>query len=235
MIEFNTEVLEVIQRTKDVKSFRFRTEEGADFQAGQWFFLTIKVGEEEQTKPFSFSNSPTEKGYIEFTKRLTQSDFSKTLDKLGPGDTARIKMPYGNFSLEEGGKKILFLSGGIGITPVRSMCRYATDTGADVDIALLYGNASEDEIVFRDDFDAMQKENSNLKVIHTLACPVGSWKGCCGFIDKSMICREFPDSAERVFYVCGPPAMVNCITPVLKSQLGVPDDRIILERFMGYE
>ncbi|MDP8299057.1 MAG: FAD-binding oxidoreductase [Candidatus Tantalella remota] len=234
MIEFNTEVLEVIQRTKDVKSFRFRSKEDADFTAGQWFFLTIKIGEEEQTKPFSFSNSPTEKGYLEFTKRLTQSDFSKTLDKLVPGDVAKIKMSYGNFSLEAGGKKILILSGGIGITPVRSMCKYATDTGLDVDIALLYGNAAEDEIVFRDDFDAMQKENSFLKVVHTLACPVDGWKGCCGFIDKNMIFREFPDCDERVYYVCGPPAMVNCLTPVLKEGMGVSDDRIILERFMGY-
>ena len=62
MIEFETEVSDIIQRTHDVKSFRFRTKEDVDFKPGQFFFVTIKIEGMERTKHFSFSNSPTESG-----------------------------------------------------------------------------------------------------------------------------------------------------------------------------
>ena len=82
MIEFETRVLDVIERTHDGKSFRFEIKEDADYKPGQFFLVTIKVAGEERRKPFSFSSSPTEKGYVEFTKRITDSPFSKALDGL---------------------------------------------------------------------------------------------------------------------------------------------------------
>ena len=127
MVTFETEVSDVIQRTHNVKSFRFKRDESADFKAGQFFLVTIKISGQERTKHFSFSSSPTEKGYIEFTKKLTGSDFSKALDGLKTGDRAKLKMPYGSFTFEGGYKKIAFLSGGIGITPIRSICKYVVD------------------------------------------------------------------------------------------------------------
>ncbi|NQS99821.1 MAG: xylene monooxygenase, partial [Candidatus Omnitrophica bacterium] len=71
MATFETEVLEVISRTPGVKSFRFKTAQQARFLPGQFFLLTIKIDSKEATKHFSFSNSPTENSYIEFTKRIT--------------------------------------------------------------------------------------------------------------------------------------------------------------------
>ena len=238
MVEFDTKVIEVIKRAPGVKSFRFKNQENAGFRAGQWFFLTIKVGEEDQKKPFSFSNSPTEKGYIEFTKRITDSDFSKTLDSMEAGRAAKISMPYGNFSIEDDPGKVVFLSGGIGITPVRSMCKYAADMKLDTDMVLLYGNAREEDIVFKQDFDRMQAESVNFRAVYTLTCPEApssGWQGCCGFINVSMLKNEIPDYDERVFYVCGPPTMVKCLVDELKDGLQIPQDRIRMENFVGYE
>jgi len=236
--EFEAEVIEVLERTKDVKSFRFKRSEEACFTAGQYFMLFIDVSGEEKCKPFSFSSAPTEKEYIEFTKRLTGSDFSNALDKLKKGDTVRIKMPFGSFSLTSAGSgKVAFLSGGIGITPVRSICKDATDRSLSEDIVLIYGNSSEDEIVFKDDLSGMEQANPNLKVIYTLTCTdaPAEWKGCCGFIDKVMIEKEMPDFNERMFYVCGSPYMVKCLVASLKDELKIPDDRIVVEHFLGYE
>jgi len=238
ILEFETEVIEVAQRAKDVKSFRFKRSEEADFTAGQYFMLFIDVNGEEKCKPFSFSSSPTEKEYIEFTKKLTGSDFSNALDKMKKGDKVRIKMPFGSFTLDTAkDEKVAFLSGGIGITPIKSMCKYATDLCLTEDIVLLYGNNSIDEIVFKDDLDVMQQANPNLKVVYTLTCVDAKeeWKGCCGFIDKVMIEKEMPDFKERIFYVCGSPYMVKCMVASLKDELKITDDRIVVEHFLGYE
>ncbi|NQT23376.1 MAG: oxidoreductase, partial [Candidatus Omnitrophica bacterium] len=95
MIESETKVLEIIPRIKNVKSFRFKPNEDVDFKPGQFFFVTIKDNGGELTKHFSFSNSPTEKEYVEFTKKLSESDYSKALNKLKPGDWARLRLPNG--------------------------------------------------------------------------------------------------------------------------------------------
>ncbi len=237
MIEFDTEVLDVIQRTHDVKSFRFRTGEDAKFKPGQFFFITIKVNAEEKKKHFSFSNSPTEKGYLEFTKRITDSEFSRALDRLKIGDWARIKMPYGSFVLGGGNERIVFLSGGIGITPIRSICKFVSDTGLPTDIVLLYGNHKQEDIIFRQDLDRMGSTNKNIRIVYTLTSPDidrQAWSGRAGYIDDEMIKQEIRDYNERTFYICGPPGMVEGLTDILKNKLSIQENKIKTENFAGY-
>ncbi|MBU0533843.1 MAG: FAD-dependent oxidoreductase [Candidatus Omnitrophica bacterium] len=231
---FETEVVDIIQRTHDVKSFRFKTEESVNFKPGQFFFVTIKIDGEEKTKHFSFSNSPTEKGYIEFTKRITDSDYSKALGKLKIGDWAKLKMPLGQFTFEGEYPKIAFVSGGIGITPIRSICKFVTDKKIPTDIILLYGNRTEEDIAFRDDLAEMQKLNENLRVIYTLDNPSKKWEGRIGHINDEMIREEIEDFKERIFYICGPPKMVEMLEGILKDKLSVTSDRIKIENFSGY-
>jgi glycine betaine catabolism B len=237
MLIFETEVIDVIDRAPGVKSFRFNSADDLVFKPGQFFFISIMIDSQERTKHFSFSNSPTEKGYIEFTKRLTASEFSNALNILKPGDWAKIKAPMGNFTYEPGLKKAAFLSGGIGITPIRSMCKFISDKGISSDIVLLYGNNTEADIIFRQDLDEMAENNKHLKIVYTLSdiSSVGKhWKGRTGFIDKLMIAEEIPDYSERDFYICGPPAMVSSLAGLLERDLKVNNSNIIIENFTGY-
>ena len=234
MVTFETEVSDIIQRTHNVKSLRFKKKEDVDFKPGQFFFVTIKIGEEERTKHFAFSNSPTEKEYIEFTKKLTDSEFSKALDQLTTGDWAGLKMPYGSFAFEGEYKKIAFLSGGIGITPIRSICKYVVDKKLDTDIILLYGNRTSKDIVFKEDFDAMRKGHSQLKVTHVLSQGDSGWEGKRGHIDSRLIKEEIPDYSERRFYICGPPLMVEAMKKILLDELNLSAEQIIIENFTGY-
>jgi len=234
MVEFETEVSEVIARTHNVKSFRFKRKEDLDFKAGQFFFVTIKIDNEEKTKHFSFSNSPTEKTYTEFTKKLTGSEFSKALDRLKVGDWARLRMPYGSFTFGGEYNKIAFLSGGIGITPIRSICKYIIDKKIDTDIVLLYGNRTINDIVFREDFDAMQKESPKLKVVHILSEQQTDWSGKVGYINAQLIREEIHDYIERKFYICGPPLMVEAMKKILLSELMLSKENIATENFTGY-
>ncbi|MFV1976976.1 MAG: ferredoxin--NADP reductase [Candidatus Scalindua sp.] len=237
--EFETGVIDVIQRTRDIKSFRFSVPQdiNVDFKAGQYFVLTIKIKGQGAAKHFSFSNSPTEKGYVEFTKRITGSEFSQALDQLKKGDWAKLKMPYGFFTFEGEHEKIAFLSGGIGITCIRSMCKFVTDKKLPADIVLIYSNKIENDIVFREDFLQMQAENRKLKVVHTLTSPdidTGIWKGRTGRIDSLMVKEEIPDYPDRVFYLCGPPKMVDALKSILSDELRLNKEKIKLEHFSGY-
>ncbi len=237
MVEFETEVLDIIPRTPNVKSFRFGIKKEVTFKPGQFFFVTIKIEGKEATKHFSFSNSPTEKGYVEFTKRITESEYSKALDRLKIGDRAHLKMPLGSFTFEGEYEKIAMLSGGIGITPIRSMCRFVADKRLPVDIVLLYGNNKEEDIIFKQDLDEISQVNKDMDIVYTLTSPdidKKKWRGRTSYIDDKMIKEEIADYKERVFYICGPPKMVESLIIILKGKLNIQEDKIKIEKFTGY-
>ena len=232
-MKFETSVSDIIQRTHNVKSFRFPRPKDLQYKAGQFMFVKIKSGDEEMRKHFTISSSPTEKDHIEFSKKLTGSEFSNALEALEIGDWAMIDAPYGRFTFEGEYEKIGMLSGGIGITPLRSICKYCTDMQLDTEIALLYGNMTERDIVFRKELREMQKRNRNLKVVFTLDQPSEDWTGYTGYITVQMIKKEVPDYMERVFYICGPPGMIRAMENLLRD-LNLPKAQIMREIFSGY-
>ena len=231
--ESELKIKEVIQRIHNVKSFRLEAPEGIDFKAGQFLFASLTTGPELK-RCLSISSSPTEKGYIEFTKKITESDFSRSLDNLGPEGSIKVQYPFGKFTLQEADKKIAFISGGIGITPIRSICKYAVDKKLDIDIILLYANRSLKDIVFRQDFELMQEQHHRLKVVHVLTEPAPGFKSTVGRISSSVIKSEIPDFAERKFFLCGPPLMVEAMKNILNAELVLAKENIITENFQGY-
>jgi ferredoxin-NADP reductase len=232
-MKFETYVKEIIPRTYNVTSFRFPRPAELNYKPGQFLFVTFKSDEKELSKHFSFSSSPTEKTHIEFTKKLSDSDFSAALKALKNGDWARIDAPYGKFTFEGEHEKIGLLGGGIGITPFMGICKYCTDMRLDTKVTLLYGNRTENDIAFRKELEAMQKQNKNLKVVFTLNEAYSGWKGATGFITADMIKKEIPDYKETVFYTCGPPAMVEIMEKLIES-LGLPETQLNREYFTGY-
>jgi ferredoxin-NADP reductase len=232
-VKFETQIKEVIPRTYNVKSFRFPKPATLSYKAGQFLIATIKANGEELSKPFSISSSPTETEHIEFTKKLSESEFSTALKALKDGDWARIDAPYGSFTFEGEHEKICLLGGGIGITPFRSICRYCTDKRIAAKITLLYGNRSENDIVFREEFEALEKQNPNLKVVFTVNEATSRWKGAIGFINTELVKKEIPDYKENVFYTCGPPAMVEAMEKLVEA-LGLPKKQLKREYFAGY-
>lgn len=230
--EIKARVKEIISRTHNIKSVRLEVDD-VNFKAGQ--FMMVMLRENSRLKRYlSISSSPTEKGHIEFTKKLTTSDFSEELNTLQPGDKVKLQYPFGSFTFQNPKDRIAFLSGGIGITPIRSMCKYALDAKLGVDIVLLYGNQSVRDIAFKADFDEMEKQYPKLKVIYVLCEPSPEMNCRTGLINKDIIEKETPDYKERKFYICGPPVMVEAMKKILTEELFVPNERIITENFQGY-
>lgn len=235
---FKSTLLEKIPRSADTTSYRFSRPADYSFQAGQWYTITIPSPEGPLDHHFSHADSPTEP-FVELTTRLTGSAFKNALDGLPIGAEVEIEGPYGRFLFGYERPRIAFLTGGIGVTPVRSMLRYLADTGGEKRVAgqelvVFYGSMTEDGIVYKEDFDWFEKVIPGLRVIHVITHPTESWHGYGGFITAGVIRAELAEPTEWTYYVVGPPPMVAAMDKVME-QLGVPHGQVVTESFAGYE
>lgn len=230
---FETDVIETIQRTPDIKSIRFEKPQGFHHLAGQYIFITLGDGPEKITKHFTISSSPTE-DFLEITKRLTGHPFANGLASLVTGDKVSMMGPYGDFTFQGEYDKVGMLSGGIGITPLRSMIKYSIDKKLNANITLLYSNSLESDIAFKDELETIQRENPNVKVIETVTRPGPDWKGVSGRINSEMVKKFIPDYLEHIFYTSGPQKMVDAMVSLIR-ELDVPEEQIKQEYFPGYD
>jgi len=202
---------------------------------GQFQFITFHRGRglPEEEHHWTISSSPTEKTSVSSTiKEL--GDFTATIGQTKPGDTATIHAPFGRFSyvLHPDERDLVFIAGGIGITPLMGMLRHMRDTKAALPVLLLYANKDEGEICFKKELVAIEKGRyPRLKVVHVLSSPATGWKGETGRIDRERIeqyCGK--DIGKKAFYICGPPGLLEGTIATLRA-LGVPDGRMHIEIF----
>jgi predicted ferric reductase len=203
-----------------------------DFLPGQFQFLTFDNGRGEE-HPFTISSSPTLPGM--HTATIKESgDFTRRLNRISAGDLLAVQAPFGRFSylLHPDEKDIVFIAGGIGITPIMSMLRHMRDSAADKDVQLLYANNSEEDIVFRRELEELASGKApRLRVTHVLARPGEGWLGERGYIDWTMIEKSVSGNIRaKSFYVCGPPPMMNALIAILIEN-GVPSRQVRSERF----
>ena len=236
MKEIRAKLTERIKRTKDVESFRFRLPEKVDFLPGQFLqgiFDEADRADRELNKYLSISCSPT-KDYIEVTKRISESKFSQRLIALKPGDEVLVKIPMGECVFREKDKRIGFLIGGIGITPVISILEYIIDKKLDTDVHLAYSNRTEEDIAFKKELDHWQSINKNIKVDYTVTDRRPKDKKCFfGFISKDFLRKKARDLSDRILFIYGPPKMVDAMRD-LSIQLDCKKENIKTERFVGY-
>ena len=186
---------------------------------------------------FTLASSPTENEIrigVKFYKN--PSSYKKELMALSDNKKIVATQLAGDFVMPKDiSQKLVFIAGGIGITPFRSMIKYLVDTNQKRLITLFYSNNLESEIVYRDVFnDAVAK--LGIKVIYTLTDTANlsaNWQGKTGFVDSKMIVEEIPDYKERTFYISGPRSMVAVFEDVL-SKLGVKSAQIKTDFFPGY-
>ena len=234
--DFESKVLRVNQETAEIKSFQFSVPDDFSFKPAQHIVLELPVDGKKQMKSFSISSSPSKKGYIETTKRIGPSEYSKVMGSLKEGDVVRIKGPYGLFLLNEE-KDAVMIAGGIGITPFKDMIEYASEKELPIKITLLFSNKTPEDIPFKEELDELDRKNPDLKIIHTITRPNQSkeeWNGLTGHINEEMIRKEVESFEGKVFYICGPPSMVNEVVAILEK-MEIPKEQIKLERFTGYD
>ena len=233
------ELKEKIKSANDTYDFIFKSKQKLKFKAGQYMEWTL--GHEHQDsrgirRYFTIASSPTEDNVRMGVKFYPNaSSFKKTILSLNPGDKIVAAQLAGDFTLPSNQhKKLVFIAGGIGITPFRSMIKYLLDSQEKRDIVLLYSNRTPADIAYKDIFDQAAKD-LGIKTIYTVTdTPYpNDWRGEKGMVDEAMIKRLIPDYQDRVFYLSGPNAMVTAFENIL-DKMGMPAAHIKKDFFPGF-
>jgi ferredoxin-NADP reductase len=229
---FEVTVIESSRDGTDILVLKTEKPSEFQFQPGQYIVMNLMVNGTESLKPFSIASSPT-KNYLEFATKNTGSDFKKAWEQLCIGEKIKITKPRGAFVLDETAGEILLLSGGIGITPLKSMLEYAVDKKLKNRITLLYSNKIPEDIPFLSELSAMHTQL--ITVTLTITQPEESKQSTTGYrigrIDAALISAYATD--KTLYYICGPPGMVDALE-VLLSEMKVDPSRIRKELFTGY-
>ncbi|MBN2459750.1 FAD-dependent oxidoreductase [Candidatus Woesearchaeota archaeon] len=210
----------------------------AYFKPGQ--FCSVKLlnppytDEKGSQRIFSIVSSPNEKGSITIATRVSGSAFKRSLAELSAGSEVEISDAMGEFTLpEDKDKQVVFITGGIGITPFMSMLRYVQEQKLDYKITLIYSNRDKDSTAFFDELAMMSREmKKNFRLVMTMTDD-GEWQGEKQRIDAKFIKDYVKGIDNSIFMMAGPPGMVDEMVKTLKG-MGVKEENIRTDSFAGY-
>jgi ferredoxin-NADP reductase len=221
-------------------AFAFAKPSDWTFRAGQFIDITLldppETDAEGDTRGFSISSAPGE-GLITITTRLRDTAFKRVLQTMPLGTAVRIEGPFGDLRLHHADRPAVVLTGGIGITPFRSILVQAIrDGGLPYRVIVLYANRRPEDAAYLDEIAALAEQDENLTFVPTmtgLSGSGGAWDGERGRIDAAMLRRHTAPVAGAIYYLTGPPAMVHGLGSLLVES-GVDEDDIRTEEFTGY-
>jgi ferredoxin-NADP reductase len=229
-VESEGAIISIRVETHDVKTFVLRLGKKFDFVPGQYCMVSMPANEQfkKEWRPFTFANTPDDEDIELTVKRI--GVFTQAMHNLKVGDTLLVKGPLGEkLNFDDSVKDdVVFLAGGSGITPFMSAIRFAVSRNLPNQITLLYSNKTVDDIIYKDELEELSKRE-NLTVINSLTndIPQG-WEGSSGRIDRDMILSHVNQLNEKLWYVCGPPPMVEQLKKVLQ-EIGVPGENLRIE------
>ena len=229
-----------LQIANGTGEFIFDGDMPMSFKPGQYLEWTLghdKVDIRGNRRYFTIASSPTENEILLGIKFYPKpSSFKKALAEMNEGDTIIASQLSGDFVMPSNPrKKLVFIAGGIGITPFRSMIKYLIDTKRKRDIILIYTNKTEDDIAYKDILNKAS-EFLNIKIIYIIGSLNDKtlvWNGRLGHINEKVILEEIKDFKERTFYLSGPHSMVSSTEDVLQK-LGVSSNNIKIDFFPGF-
>lgn len=219
-------------------AFHFEKPTDLSFRAGQFCDLRLlnppETDDEGDIRGFSLANAPYEDD-IMIATRMRDTAFKRVLKNMPIGESVEFDGPYGDFTLHKTQTTpAVFIIGGIGVTPVRSMIAEATRDKTDHQITLLHSSKTPDDLPFTNDFKEFASTNPNFAYI-----PVASdstpeeWDGESGRIDADMVKKYVPDLEKPIYYLSGPEGMVRAMRQLLIG-IGANEDNIKTEEFSGY-
>src|SRR5262249_35961511 len=201
------------------------------FAPGQFVNLTANIAPDARVRrAYSVASCPLDSEFQLTVKRMEDGRLSTFLcEKAAVGDLVDIRGPYGRFILEENAGPAVFIAAGSGIVPFRSMWRHIARQRLDMKATLLYASKSVPYIIYREEIAALPKPRFN--VVHTLTRNHDpAWTCYTRRIDPQMLLEVVGKFEDKLFYVCGPPAMCKCVVMYLQD-FGVERNRIKTERY----
>ncbi|MBQ7132119.1 MAG: FAD/NAD(P)-binding protein [Oscillospiraceae bacterium] len=219
-------ITDITDETPDVKTFKVQALGGGklfEHMPGQCAMLCVPGISEAM---FSITSSPTNKEYQEFSIKKCGS-LTNYLHEMNVGDQIAVRGPYGNhFPVEDEllSKDLLFIAGGIGLAPLRSVINYVLDNREKYGkVDILYGSRSKQDLVKLQEIETVWKNAKDVDVHLTIDNPQDDWDGHVGFVPSYL--EELAFSNDRTVLVCGPPVMIKFVLQSLKK-MGFSDDKI---------
>jgi ferredoxin-NADP reductase len=209
-----------------------------DYRPGQYFWVELLDppfdDEKGARRHFTAVTSPSERGVVGFCTRLRESAFKRSLAKLPVGAEVDVEPPKGSFVLPEATESpVVFVAGGIGITPFRSMLRYIADEQLPHRVTLVYSNRDRPSAAFLEELEEIEGGGTDLRLVVTMT-EDESWPGERRRIDADFLRDQLGDDLDdAACMVAGPPGFSKAVTAELE-QAGVDPNRIASDSFSGY-
>jgi cytochrome-b5 reductase len=218
--------------THDTKTFRFALPDKAtlDMLPGDHLSVQATVNGKVVKRPYTPSSLPGTVGHFELTvKRYAMGGVSRYLHDQHVGDTVMMSGPYtGGHWVDGMAKKVGFVAGGTGITPMISIIRWILAKRLDVELFLVFANKTEADIIFREEWARDVATQPNFHCYHVLDEPPTGWSQGIGRITAEMLRQHLPPPGPvSIIFVCGPPRMVEVLEQTLHG-LGHQADSVIL-------
>lgn len=229
--------VDVRAETHDVKTFWFQARDDRffRFQAGQYFLFELEINGEPVSRCYSISSSSSVHRLFSITvKRVPGGKVSNWLhDHLVPGRALQGAGPAGAFTLEAPlRRKVLLISGGVGITPMMSMVRSLSDARQHPDVVFLHAGRTPADLVYRDELLYRAKVTPNFRLVflpEALGDEPG-YAGVTGRVSQALLATTVPDLAQRDVLCCGPAPFMAAVRQASVA-LGVPPERYFEESF----
>ncbi|GMG83118.1 2Fe-2S iron-sulfur cluster binding domain-containing protein [Paralimibaculum aggregatum] len=225
--------------THDIRGVEIELDGEMKFWAGQYVDITVTTEEGETiTRSFSMANPPSETKKLSFIiKKYPDGKFSNQLDSGGIriGADVRVRGPYGMcFRREEREGPLILVGAGSGMSPVWSILHDHLASGEDRPVYFFYGARTRDDLFYTDRLAAISEANPSVQFVPVLSHANGDtdWAGARGFVHETVDERlkELGIAGEGDVYACGPPPMIDALTPVLFMQ-DFDTDRIFFDKF----
>lgn len=220
-------------------AFRFAKPADWTYQAGQFIDITLldppETDAEGNTRGFSIASAPSEH-VIMIATRLRDTAFKRVLQTMPLGTSVRIEGPFGDLRLHHAARPAVVLTGGIGITPFRSiLIETIRNGGLPYPVVVFYANRRPQDAAFLDELRESSDRDANLTFVPTMSAsdPAEPWEGERGHIDAAMLRRHLDGVTDAIYYLTGPPGMVHGLRTML-IDAGVDEDDIRTEAFTGY-
>ena len=229
---FPARITRIWQATPTIKAFELAVDDpGFKYLPGQWVEVSVVIDGDIKTSGYSITTSPEQNGVVGLAiKTSSKHPVTRWLHAAREGDTLSITRGQGPFVfLPDMGEDIVLIGGGVGVTPLLSIFRYVRDASPETHATLYYSVSHPDEILFREELEQAARKHNNLSLEITVTQPCESWKGQTGRINKHKL-GALNAAPDALFYLCGPPGMVDDMEKFLRD-LGVQPSRIIFEKW----
>jgi NAD(P)H-flavin reductase len=229
-VQWECEILDIIEETKDTKTFHLSKPQNYNFIAGQHTLVSIPNLDSKTSKqrPFSFACSPT-RNYLMFTIKKV-GELTTQIHNLEIGSKLIITQPYGTAYqfTEKSKKELVCIAGGSGITPFKAILDFISEKSLNTKLSIFFANKTSSDIIYNEYFSTLDEINKNINIINIISNKEENWTGHTGYLNKEIIQEHIKDLEHKDWFVCGPPPMTKAIESLLK-ELNVKPENIFIE------